>query len=937
MTAAAGLRIDLLGPPLVEVDSVALAVDTRKATALLAYLALAGGPVRRDALTTLLWPDAAPERARSALRRTLSTLRAALGGRWLETDREVAVLDLDDAWLDVRELRRLLAECATHGHPAAEPCSRCLGPLRQAVALDRGPFLHGFGVRDSVEFDDWQQLVTQELRREVAVALERLAVALGAQGEAAEAIALARRRLALDPLHEPAHRELMRLLAAAGERGAALEQYRACVRLLDRELGVRPLDETSALYHAILEGTAPAPVSPAAREAPAVVDKEHPLVGRERELEMLRRSLEEVGPDGRLVAIAGEAGIGKTRLCAELVSLAHANGARVVAVRGFDGESGLAFGVAASLVREALAAATEVDVSGAWWRAEAARLVPELGPPPEAALDGPAAQARFYEANCALLTDCLTASGAGVLVVDDVHWADGATLGLLAYLLNRLPSRPLLIAVALRPEEVPSGHPIQRMLADARRARAGSVLSPGRLTTTDVATLVEDAGLDGAIAPRLHRESGGLPFFVVEVVDGLSRGEHSTGEWPLPAAVRDLLGTRVAVLGELDGQVLAAAAALGGTFDAETVRGTSGRSDDETVAALEELSSRGLLVERPDGSFDFRHEQLRELVYDDMTLARRRLLHRRAAAALGARGRRHEQPAAVARHLELAGDDLAAADRYRAAGDRARRLYANAEAAFHYRAALALGDPHVSKLQLALGDVETLRGEYGAAAAAYETAAANADETLLPDVEHRLGLLHLRRGAWELADAALASALERLPREAGARVLADQSLVAHRRGDADGAERLARESLELSERAGDTAAQAQAHNILGMLAAGRGDHDAAVAEAQRSLDLARSAGDREAEAAAANNLALALGRAGATDEAIVLTTTALQACTELGDRHREAALRSNLADLLHRDGRDEEAMVELKLAARLFAEIGEDGKLEPEIWKLTDW
>src|SRR5260221_5562457 len=149
------LSIALLGPPMVEVDGLPLEVDTRKATALLAYLGVTGRPVRRDTVAALLWPETDPDRARSALRRTLSTLRTALGGRWLETDRDLVSLDNDGVLFDVAELRRLLAECGTHKHDTAETCARCLEPLLAAAALHRGPFLAGFGLRDSAEFDDW--------------------------------------------------------------------------------------------------------------------------------------------------------------------------------------------------------------------------------------------------------------------------------------------------------------------------------------------------------------------------------------------------------------------------------------------------------------------------------------------------------------------------------------------------------------------------------------------------------------------------------------------------------------------------------------------------------------------------------------------------------------------------------------------------------------
>ena len=290
-----GLSIALLGPPVIEVDGRPLDVDTRKATALLAYLAVIGRPVRRDTAAALLWPETDPERARAALRRTLSTLRTGLGGRWLEADRDLLSLEPDGVVFDVAELRRLSAECATHGHGAAETCGRCVDPLRAAVALDRGPFLAGFGLRDSVEFDDWQQLTGDELRREVAAVLDRLVDALVVKGEYANAISAARRRLTLDALHEPAHRQLIRAYVANGDRSAAMEQYRDCVRVLDRELGVRPLDETTALYHSILEGTY-ALVPPAPRQSsPPAPEQLYALVGRERRSEERR-----VGKECRL-------------------------------------------------------------------------------------------------------------------------------------------------------------------------------------------------------------------------------------------------------------------------------------------------------------------------------------------------------------------------------------------------------------------------------------------------------------------------------------------------------------------------------------------------------------------------------------------------------------------------------------------------------------
>jgi DNA-binding SARP family transcriptional activator len=933
------LSIALLGAPLVEVDGRPLVVDTRKATALLAYLAVTDRPVRRDTLAGLLWPETDPERARSALRRTLSTLRSALGGRWLVSDRDVVRLDREDLSLDVAELRRLTAECATHGHDPRETCDRCLDPLRDAVALDRGPFLAGFGLRDSVEFDDWQQLVGEELRREVGDCLDRLADVLTERGEHAEALSLTLRRLRLDPLHEPAHRRVIAAYAASGDRSSALEQYRECVRLLDRELGVRPLDDTTALYHAIVEGrvAGTAAAATAAVPAPPAPEDDPVLVGRSREWAALQQAHEDVGPDGRLVVVAGEAGIGKTRLGEELLASVGSAGDAVIGARCFQDEATLEYGVVGQLARAAVALAG-APPDDAWWRDEAARLLPELGRAPAEALDSVATQARFYEALCELLDSFVRTTEKAVAFVDDVHWADEASLGLLAYLARRLRGRPLLLMLSLRPEDTTPGDGASRLLAEARRDRRATVLAPRRLSVDDVAELVRARGGATDLSERLHRETQGVPFFVVEYLEAIAR-DPDAASWPLPGGVRDLLAARLATLDELAAQVVAAAAVLGRSFDTDTIRDTSGRTDEETVAALDRLVARGVLVEASDGTLDFRHEQTRELAAGQMTLARRRLLHRRAAAALDARGRRELQAAVIARHLELAGDDAAAAELYVTAGQRARDLYANVEALDHYRTALALGVADVAAAHLEIGDLETLAGDYGAALASYEAAAASAGEGEgeRASIDYRLGLLHLRRGEWELADIRLDEARIGLQGSPAARALAGRSLANHRRGRDDDAAALASEALAEADASGDPVALAQAHNVAGILAGSRGDHDGATAHLEESLALARAAGDRAAEVAAANNLALALAAAGDAERAIELTQAGLTICTEIGDRHREAALRNNLADLLHARGREDDAMTELKRAVTLFADVGQEEQLEPEIWKLSEW
>ncbi|HEV2126451.1 MAG TPA: BTAD domain-containing putative transcriptional regulator, partial [Chloroflexota bacterium] len=234
-------KLLLFGSPRIESNGLAMAVDTRKALALAAYLGVTGQRASRDVLAALLWPDY--DQARAALRRTLSVLNKALGEGALDIDRQAVGLNQHGSiWIDVGQFRQRLAECRAHDHPEDQPCPSCLAPLEAAAGLYRGDFLAGFAVRDSPEFDDWQFFQAEGLRGELASALQRLIRLLITRGRFDEAITHARRWLSLDSLHEPAHRTLIELYAWAGHRAAALRQYETCVRVLEQELGIAPLE-----------------------------------------------------------------------------------------------------------------------------------------------------------------------------------------------------------------------------------------------------------------------------------------------------------------------------------------------------------------------------------------------------------------------------------------------------------------------------------------------------------------------------------------------------------------------------------------------------------------------------------------------------------------------------------------------------------------------
>lgn len=762
--------------------------------------------------------------------------------------------------------------------------------------------------------------------------LDLLAAGVAQQGDLDRAIEHARRRLALDPLHEPAHQQLMELYSRSGERGAALSQYRDCVRVLHRELGVSPLDSTTELYRAIREGVA-VPVH-GDGPAPAVAAPQRAFVGRAAELIDAQRIVDSVGPDGRLLVVEGEAGIGKTRFVAELAASSAARGIPTAVARAFEGEGALAYGTVVELVRAALRSGS-ADRVAAGAREEAARLMPELGTPAVGSLDDPGARARFFDGIVSTLVDSLAHGPRALLVVDDVHWADASSLELISYLARRLAERPTLLVLTWRPEETSSRHPAREALRQAQNDGRASVIRLGRLSRADVGVLAQRDALSGEQVDRLYSETDGVPFFVCEYLDA------GVDDWAaVPAGVRELVEARLAATSDVAGQVLAGGSVLGRSFDTDTVRMVSGRSDEEVVAALEELVTRGVLVERDDTSYDFRHDQTRNVAYERTSSGRRRLLHGRAADALAAGARGGTAASIVGQHLRLAGREPEAAEWYVAAGTRAHELHANEEARAHFEEALALGHADGAMLNRAIGDLLTLDGRYNDALRSFEAAAALAGEDDRATIEHRIGLVHHRRGEWELADDAFGAALALTPDENAterARILADRSLTAHRVGRDGEANDLASQALELGTRAVDDRAAAQAHNILGILAGGRGDHAAARAHAERSLALAEAHADDVARIAALNNLALVDRSEGELDRALERTQEARRLCAIVGDRHREAALANNTADLLHAVGRADEAMATLKEAVSIFAEIGDTGDLEPEIWKLREW
>ena len=968
----AGLSVRLLGPVEVALDASPITFDTRKAVALLAHLAVVRRPTSRDTLAALLWPEADGTDARNALRRTLSVLRSGLDGRSLLVDRSAVALEEESVEVDLWRFRAALARARGHGHPATDACPGCIDALDEALTWDRGPFMEGFALRDSEAFDDWQAAEGEAHRRDLAGAFERLARARAAEHRWDLATEVTRRWLEVDPLHEPAHQLMMSALARSGEVAGAIAQYRDLVRTLDRELGVAPLPETADLAEAIRDGRlGPDPVSTEPSPAPepptgAVADTgiagdtlALPLIGRDGDVAKVMAAMAGLGPDGRLFLVEGEAGVGKTRFGEAVVAGVRARGGAVLEARTVVGESTIPFAVIAELIRagsDEVAAVERIAAMPPRWQADAARLTPLSGvtvmPLGPAAGTDPYGRLRLLESLSGVLAALADGPGGGLIWVDDIDRADASSAEVIAYLARRLHGRPVAVLLSGRFEAADAPQVPASLLLALRDADVRVQLE--RLGRSDVATLAIEALGAGAtedVIDALLAETEGLPLYLAEAL----AAPGSIGG-AVPGGMLALLRSRIASVDEVGHQVLAGAAVIGRSFDFETVRAATGRGEEETVDGLEALVRRGLIREvqsAGDGDvrYDFTHGRLRDVAYEDTSLARRRLLHGRVADALSRSGtglRDATRWALIASHATLAGRTAEAAAAHLRAGQRARDVYANPEAREHFEAALALGHPEASTIHEALGDLLTLTGDYAGALGHYETAEAQGDRSREESIEHRIGLVHARRGDLVRAERHLAraSALAGDGPEAG-RILVDHGAIAIGLGDEIGARRLAEQAFEISADHDDSIGMARAEALLGMLARRTGELDAA----RRHLEAALAALDEVdghattdeppdpgVRIAALNTLALVESDAGDLEAAERLMRDALGRCERQGDRHRQAALENNLADLLHAQGREAESMDHLKRAVALFAEIGgRPGELEPEVWKLVEW
>ncbi len=652
------VRIALFSGPRVELDGrdITRELPGRQGRALLAYLAARWPePVSRDTLFAVIWPEHAPADPASDFRALLAKLRRALWPDAIQ-GRELLSLQLpEDAWLDVRD------GLAGDAQTAAETLAR--------------PFLPGLQ-------GDWVEEYRRGFEEQRRGALEIVA----RSGDLAQAERAARALVEQDRFREGGYERLMEVQAARGEVATALRTFDELRVLLRDELGTSPSPGILALHQRLLRGE----VEVAAPPLPAALEREvrGDFVGRAEPLRALHARWQLASAGTRqFVVVTGEPGIGKTRLASELARTLHAAGATVLYGRSDPGRLvpyQPLIGALGPYVERRADTLREPELR------ELARFLPGLRQDVHPTADDPQAQRyRLHEA----LARVVAAAAPAVLLLDDLHWADTASLLALSHLLgHEEPARVLVVALA-REHEWSEG--LTELLARWQRSDSYERIPLDGLDERETGELVGHA-VDAAV---LRERTGGNPLFIRELMDGgLDLGR-------LPAGIKVTIGRHLARLGEPAGWALELAAVQGREFSFEVLEAVLDHDPDELLRALESAVDHGL-VREIDGRFAFSHALVQEALYEQQSVLRRQRAHAKVGAALAAAGAR---PAEVAHHFYAGRSPESTRYSVLAAREAAAAL-AYEEAAVHYRRALEVQGEDVDLL-LALAAVEAAGGD----------------------------------------------------------------------------------------------------------------------------------------------------------------------------------------------------------------------------------
>ncbi len=934
----------------------------------------------QDQLIEWLWPDLSLDSARNSLQVAISNLRRVLepglrrpaDSRFLLTHPPGYRLDLSrDCWVDADEFEahyRQAVGAEQRGDRVA-----ALAHYREAATHYRGDYL------PEEPYADWAIAERDRLLELYLDLLERQSQLLLESGDFSAAIQACQQILERDPLRERIYRRLMRYYYMSGDRAAALAMFDRCRQVLADELGVEPLAQTLALRDAILHSTLelaePHPAAPP-RTFGAFPTLRTPFVGRHREMAVLRGAWERVlAGHPHFVLIRGEVGVGKSRLVAEFRAQLSREGVQVFQTRSYEMESGLLYRPVLELSNAYLPKrrGSEVVSQLEPFLPVLAPLIPhlhKLSPAMPAHQPVPPEQERQRVreglAQCLRLT---AGDRPAVVIFEDLQWADSSTLDLLQYVVRTAGWGVAHLFVATyRPEDIDRGHPIYALRRDLAQADLLTEIELRPLLPGEIAALLgQMAGSPESgvrLARRLYDETEGNPFYLVEILRALFEAGviwiDSSGRWRtdydeitesyqelmLPETVREVTLDRLARLNPSEQDWLAAAAVIGRPFEFELLRAATGAEGDALLAAIETYERRQLLSEGEDGRYDFDHDKIREVLYEELNTVRRRQLHAQIAESMERLGVGTVED--LAHHYVEAGVADRAVHYLLLAGDRARRLGASLEAIDFYQKALQNAMKAVAPEQAV--ELHAIHERLGDA---YLEDLSRHDDAL----EHYMAFLALAqsdedraRGARKIADVHLLRgdlleaqnhyeiALERL---SGFPLLAETSRVHAKlsyllisRGLLDEAMEHARASLEISRKIDDVRGLADANRVLGIIAKRRGELEVACDHHQRSLDLYRDLGDLPRTAQACNNVADSYRLWGEMDRALEYLDEGLKIARRIGDTRDEALLLTTKAELYLDQGEWELAIEQMKQALPLAEASGMAARIIAAHWTL---
>jgi len=821
----------ILGPLEVCTEAGLLPLGGAKQRALLAILILhANEVVSAERLLDDLWGERQPASGAKALHVYVSQLRKVIGDDRVLTRPPGYALHVDPEELDVTRFQRLREQAET-----AEP-HEAAAILREAISLWRGTPLADVAYESFAqsEIARLEELRTSTLEQRIDADL-----AIGRQGElVGELETLVREH----PLRERLRGQLLLALYRSGRQAEALAAYQDTRRALVEELGIEPGKALRELHQAILRQD-PALDLPAAAE-PAAEPPRSVFVGRERELAELVAGLDDVfAGHGRLFLLAGEPGIGKSRLADELIAHARARGARILVGRCWEAGGAPAYWPwvqsIRTYVRESDTAALRLQLGAG--AADVAQIVPEVRQhfpdlPQPPALESEGARFRLFDATAQFLRNA-SAHRPILLVLDDLHAADAPTLLLLQFLARELGSTRILLLAAFRDIDPSPGKPLAAMVAEVGREPVTRRLSLGGLSEQAVAEYVALTASELAspeLVAALHEETEGNPLFVGETVRLLAverlRPEATGARIAIPQSVRDVIARRLTHLSEECNRVLVFASVLGREFGLAVLARLSDVSEDELLELLDEAMAARVVSDVPaaPGRLRFAHVLIRDTLYEGLTTAHRVRLHRQAVGALETLYGVEPGPhLAELAHHSVAGSDFDKGLRYaQRAGDRALALLAYEEAARLYETAveaLDLADPRHEnarcELLLSLGEAQVRSGETRAAKKVFLDAAGLARRLGLPrELARAAGGyaredMYLRAGHDDRLVSLLEEGLAALSEEdveLRARLLARLAGALRDEPSRGRRDRLSREAVELARRTGNPAALAYA-------------------------------------------------------------------------------------------------------------------------------